>query len=1256
MLGSFFVKILTDLLSYVGPLALDPIVAYVTDIAYGTTKEDPLPGFVSTSDMFKNGFFLIGVIFVATILQTACYQTFEYWAIVEGIHVRSAIQTTVYEKSLRLSTYATSGGLMTMGQITNHMSTDAMNLFSMFMWINTLLTTPIQVILTLFLLYLQMGTAAILGACVFIFVIPVQIFVGSAMSNLEKQTLEYSDQRLKDSNEVLQGIKLLKLYGWEDLFCKAIEKVRNLELWTMFKINSLYGFTGFLTEATPLMVTLISFGTYTLIENKDLTPDVAFSSLALFNLLGAPLFLFPITLFLFVNGYISTSRLQIFLAAPDVEGCTRGKKWVPERDDVAHVERADNEEHADDETYANAMLLASNKQRSYGAIEDSAESEPSLNSLSSPLAEHLAIKITGGNFTWDSGSTLPVLSDINMEIPAGKLTMIVGSVGSGKSSLVSAILGEMTTLDGSVRFSSSRNSIAYAGQKAWLVNASLKDNILFGQTLNNRRYKKVLDACALKQDIDILPGGDRTEIGEKGINLSGGQKQRVSVARAVYSAKDIVILDDPLSALDVHVGAHVFQQALVGMLLKKKVTVILVTHQLQFLQQADQILVMKNGKIAHEGTFDDIQETEPELYSGFKQALAAVTESDTDTEREAEMETKRERMALQRQISKQKIEEEGRLKRQESLDDDQSRLIQEEEMERGSVKLSVYLYYLKSLGWPCVPLIVFYLICPAFTVATNFWLSAWSEAGLHNVSDPKPLSYYIGGYAGLSVAGILTTFLSVMFLVVGIFYASRTLHLSMLRNVIKAPMRFFDTTPLGRILNRFSADTQTIDMKLIMTIDGLVFFILGCIAALVVNVIVSPWFLLVIAPVSVLYYFLQKLFITCSRELQRLDSVTKSPIFSFFSETLGGLPTIRAYGDQQRFYDNIMDRVTTNNTAYLYLQTMNRWLGIRLDSLGALIVLLSALTTVITSVLGEISPSDVGLAISYALSVSVFLNLVVRFLADTEMQMNAVERVKYYTSLPTEPSQGIEPPPYWPQKGEIQAQNISVRYAQELDPVIKNVNINIPAGQKVGICGRTGSGKSSLTLALFRIIDTYEGHILIDGENISQVPLTTLRRRLAIIPQDPVLFNGTVRYNLDPDQEKTDQELWDSIEIAQLKDVVTQLEGALDASVSEGGENFSVGQRQLFCLARAFLRKSRILIMDEATASIDQRTDQILQKVVATAFGDRTVLTIAHRVATILDSDSIIVLSDGTIVEHDTPENLLADENSLFSSLVRSDE
>ncbi|XP_072026143.1 ATP-binding cassette sub-family C member 9-like [Amphiura filiformis] len=871
--------------------------------------------------------------------------------------------------------------------------------------------------------------------------------------------------------------------------------------------------------------------------------------------------------------------------------------------------------------------------------------------LRKPLPDHIAIKIKDGQFTWDKDTSIPVLSDISVEIPAGKLTMIVGSVGSGKSSMVSAMLGEMTTLSGSVQFNESRNTVAYAGQKAWLVNDSLKNNILFGQPNNNRRYKKVLESCALKQDIDILPGGDKTEIGEKGINLSGGQKQRVSVARAVYSARDIIILDDPLSALDVHVGAHLFQHGIMGMLLRKKITVILVTHQLQFLSQADLILVMKDGKIAHRGTFEDIEEEQPDVYSGFKKAMQMVTESETETEAEAEH-VRQERMLLKRQVSKQLMEEQGRQLHEETREE--GRLIQAEEMERGSVSYTVYWYYMKALGFPCIPMIVFYFLHPAFTVSTNFWLSNWSEAGLTN--STKSLGYYIAGYAGLSFAGVTSVFLALMSLVSGIYFASKHLHLSMLRNVIRSPMRFFDTTPLGRILNRFSADTQIIDMKLIMTIDGIFYFSLSCIAAALVNVIVSPWFLLVILPVGVLYFILQKLFITTSRELQRLDSVTKSPVFAYFSETLGGLTTIRAYGDQKRFYESIMNRVTVNNTAFLYVQTMNRWLGVRLDFVGASVVLLSGLTTVLTSTFGSLPPSDVGLAISYALQVSIFLNLLVRFMADTEMQMNAVERVKYYTMLTTEPYEGTEPPDQWPHKGEIQAQNISVRYAQELDPVIKNVDITIPPGQKVGICGRTGSGKSSLTLALFRIINTYKGRILIDGEDITQVPLTTLRRRLAIIPQDPVLFNGTVRFNLDPDGIRTDQELWDSIEIAQLKGVVTELEGGLDAVVSEGGENFSVGQRQLFCLARAFLRKSRILIMDEATASIDQQTDKILQKVVAEAFVDRTVLTIAHRVATILESDSIIVLRNGEIVEHDSPDNLLADENSLFSSLVRSDE
>ncbi|XP_071806257.1 ATP-binding cassette sub-family C member 9-like [Asterias amurensis] len=1204
-----------------------------------------------------NGFVLVVVSFFAGMFNFIAAHTSLYYSSYYGMCLRSTIQSMVYEKSLSLSTFATTGGDMTVGQITNHMSTDPMNLLYMFQYFHFLWTVPFLIALDLYLLYLQLGTAALLGSVVYILVIPVQLWVANFMAKHQKSALHLADERLKHSNEILQGIKLLKSYGWEQLYVQVVEKIRLQELNHILRMNVGYGFIGFIVSAAPLTVTLLTFGTYPALSGEDLTPDKSFSAMALFNLMTGPLFMLPMITTHLVNGIISTARLQRFFMAQEVEMQSAGNDWR-ERDykntdhgmDNDYVGRHNkngyDDNHIDEVNETSSILpkvVVSKRSIKYGVTHTTKLSH---------VPRSVAIKITDGNFTWDKNSKRPILSNINVDIPAGELTIIVGAVGSGKSSLVSAMQGEMTTLSGSVQFSRTKGSIAYAAQKAWLINATLQDNVLFGESLDTKQYKKTIDVCAMKPDIDILPGGDQTEIGEKGINLSGGQKQRISVARTVYSGRDIVILDDPLSALDVHVGSHVFQKAIVGSLLRNKQTVVLVTHQLQYLHHAQKIIVMKEGRITHQGTLQDIVDETPDLYNEYQQAVKTATESETELEETLRGLSEDERETVfRKQISRE-------LSRESVSIPKGATLIEQEEVEKGSVSVNVYLFYFHAMTWfMSISSIFGYIAHGAFTAGTNFWLSSWSEAGISaDNSTKEPLSYYIAGYAGLSLAGVMSILVGCVSIAVGAYIASKKLHITMLQNVTRCSMRFFDTTPLGRILSRLSSDTNIMDMKLFQSMDTTIFFTVGYFSGVVVNCIVLPIFILFAVPMLVCGVVLAKFYVTSSRSLQRLDSVTKSPIFAHFSETLSGLPTIRAYRDQGRFYHALMKKLNVNNMTFLYLQSTHRWNGLRLEMIGTIGMLVAGIGTIVSSINGSIEPSKVGLAITYIISIGTFMNFAIRYAAETEMLMNAIERIKEYIGVPNETYAGTEPSVDWPKHGAITMQGISVRYAAELEPVLKNISLKFRSGEKVGICGRTGSGKSSLTLALFRIIDTYKGRILIDDVDINQVPLSTLRQRIAIIPQDPILFNGTIRYNLDPENRRSESDLWNSLEISQLKETVKRMPEGLDSEVSEGGENFSVGQRQLFCLARAFLRRSRILIMDEATASIDIETDKILQEVVATVFADCTVLTIAHRVATILDSDTILTLSDGKVVEYDTPENLLENPNSIFASLVNSNQ
>lgn len=850
--------------------------------------------------------------------------------------------------------------------------------------------------------------------------------------------------------------------------------------------------------------------------------------------------------------------------------------------------------------------------------------------------------------------------------------MIVGQVGCGKSSLLLAILGEMQNLEGKVHWSrvnetdssfeaSRRNrySVAYAAQKPWLLNATVEENITFGSPFNKQRYKTVTDACSLQPDIDLLPFGDQTEIGERGINLSGGQRQRICVARALYQNTNIVFLDDPFSALDIHLSDHLMQEGILKFLKDDKRTLVLVTHKLQYLPHADWIIAMKDGTVLREGTLKDIQTNDVELYEHWK---TLMNRQDQELEKDMEadqtaLERKTLRRAMYPRESKAQLEDEDEEEEEEEEEDDDMSTVMRF---RTKMPWRTCWRYLTSGGFFLLFLMIFSkLLKHSFMVAIDYWLAKWTSMNesqnLCYMEEPARTTCYVAVFSILSGMGILLCLVTSLTVEWMGLTAAKNLHHNLLNKIIIGPIRFFDTTPLGLILNRFSADTNIIDQHIPPTLESLSRSTLLCLSAIGMISYATPLFLVALVPLGIAFYFIQKYFRVASKDLQELDDSTQLPLLCHFSETAEGLTTIRAFRHEARFKQRMLELTDTNNIAYLFLSAANRWLEVRTDYLGAFIVL----TAAGASIFEAPSSGLVGLGLLYALTITNYLNWVVRNLADLEVQMGAVKKVNSFLTMETENYEGTmdvsQIPKDWPKEGEIKIENLCVRYENNLKPVLKHVKAYIKPGQKVGICGRTGSGKSSLSLAFFRMVDIFDGKIIIDGVDISKLPLHTLRSRLSIILQDPVLFSGSIRFNLDPECKCTDDTLWEALEIAQLKNMVKALPGGLDAIVTEGGENFSVGQRQLFCLARAFVRKSSILIMDEATASIDMATENILQKVVMTAFADRTVVIIAHRVHTILTADVVIVMKRGIILEYDTPENLLAQEDGIFASFVRAD-
>uniref|UniRef100_A0A671WZY1 ATP-binding cassette, sub-family C (CFTR/MRP), member 8 n=1 Tax=Sparus aurata TaxID=8175 RepID=A0A671WZY1_SPAAU len=1233
-------RFMADLLGFAGPLCISGIVHHISKDNRTIQQPMSLLGiyFISSKEFLENAYVLAVLLFLALLLQRTFLQASYYVAIETGINLRGAIQTKIYNKIMRLCTSNMSMGELTVAQICNLVAIDTNQLMWFFFLLPNLWAMPVQIIVGVILLYYLLGISALIGATVIAVLAPVQYFVATKLSQTQKSTLEYSSERLKKTNELLRGIKLLKLYAWEHIFCDSVEETRGKEL-TSLQAFALYtSISIFMNAAIPIAAVLTTFVVHVHIsEDADLSPAVAFASLSLFHILVTPLFLLSSVVRSTVKALVSVQKLSEFFSSDEIG----------------------------DEQEPRAMLTSgssNHNQNRYQAVVSSG--------------------INSGYFTWTDGP--PTLSNVDIRIPFGKLTMIVGQVGCGKSSLLLAALGEMQRVSGTVTWNRrvtsflslqgenstvlKRGAVAYASQKPWLLNATVVENITFEMPMIKSRYKAVIEACSLQPDIDILPQGDQTEIGERGIILSGGQKQRISVARSLYQQTNLVFLDDPFSALDIHLSDHLMQDGILKLLREEKRTVVLVTHKLQYLPHADWIIAMKDGTIQTEGTLKDIQNCEPELFEQWK---ILMHRQDQDFEKAASM-TDLERKNLRRAMYSREAVRTEEDEEEESLESDDDDNMSQVMRQRATIPWRSCGTYLSSAGVLLLSLLLLsQLLKHSLMVAIDYWLAHWTSqvieakinATARNCTVAQACgfshSWYLSIFSVLCCLGIILCLATSVAVEWTGLKVAKELHQQLLHKIVLAPMRLFETTPLGSILNRFSTDTNTIDQHVPTTLECLSRSTLLCVSALGVISYVTPVFLIALLPLAVTCYFIQKYFRMASRDLQQLEDSTQLPLLSHFSETVEGLTTIRALRYEPRFRQRLLQYTDANNIASLFLTAANRWLEVRMEYIGACVVLVAAVASITNCLYNHLSTGLVGLGLTYALMVSNYMNWMVRNLADMEVQLGSVKRINGLLKTEPENYEGLltvtQVPDGWPRQGEIKIQNLSVRYDTTLKPVLKNVNAHINPGQKVGICGRTGSGKSSFSLAFFRMVDMFEGRIVIDDIDIAKLPLQTLRSRLSIILQDPILFSGTIRFNLDPEMKATDEMLWEALDIAQLKPVVKSLPGGLDAAVTEGGENFSQGQRQLFCLARAFVRKSSILIMDEATASIDMATESILQKVVMTAFADRTVVTIAHRVHTILNADLVIVMKRGIILEYDRPEALLEKEDSVFTSFVRAD-
>ncbi|KAL7089481.1 hypothetical protein ACP275_13G188700 [Erythranthe tilingii] len=1129
-------------------------------------------------------------IFLGVVFGVLCEAQYFQNVMRVGYRLRSTLVAAVFRKSLRLT--HESRKKFASGKVTNLMTTDAEALQQVCQSLHALWSAPFRIIIALVLLYQQLGVASLLGALLLVLLFPIQTFTISKMQKLTKEGLLCTDKRIGLMNEILAAMDTVKCYAWEDSFQTKVQGVRNEELSWYRKAQLLGALNTFMLNSIPVVVIVISFGVFTLLGG-DLTPAKAFTSLSLFAVLRFPLFMLPNIITQIVNANVSLKRLEELLSAEE-------------------------------------RILLPNP-----------PIEPGLP----------AITIRNGYFSWEAQSERPTLSNINLDIPIGSLVAVVGSTGEGKTSLVSAMLGELPAVaDATVVI---RGDVAYVPQVSWIFNATVRDNILFGSPFEPAKYEKSIDVTSLQHDLDQLQGGDLTEIGERGVNISGGQKQRVSLARAVYSNSDVYIFDDPLSALDAHVGRQVFEKCIKGELRGK--TRVLVTNQLHFLSQVDRILLVHEGTVKEEGTFEELSN------NGilFQKLMENAGKMEEYVEENEEVDINNDRTSktivngLDKEVSKD-------ANQKQSKKPGKSMLIKQEERETGVVSWNVLMRYKNALGGTWVVMILFmcYITTEVLRVSSSTWLSYWTDQS--SSSDIHGPIFYNSVYSLLSFGQVMVTLTNSFWMITSSLYAARRLHIAMLNSILKAPMVFFHTNPLGRIINRFAKDLGDIDRNLAPFGNMFLGQVSQLISTFVLIGIVSTMSLWAIMPLLVLFYVSYLYYQSTAREVKRLDSISRSPVYAQFGEALNGLSTIRAY----RAYDrmSVINGKSMDNNIRFTLVNMsgNRWLGIRLETVGGLMIWFTATFAVVQNGRAENQQafaSTMGLLLSYALNITSLLTAVLRLASLAENSFNAVERVGTYIDLPCEGPGVIEnnrPLPGWPSAGSIRFEDVVLRYRPELPPVLHGISFTISPSDKVGIVGRTGAGKSSMLNALFRIVELERGRVLIDDCDISKFGLTDLRKILGIIPQSPVLFSGSVRFNLDPFNEHNDADLWEALERAHLKDVIRRNSLGLDAEVSEAGENFSVGQRQLLSLSRALLRRSKILVLDEATAAVDVRTDALIQKTIREEFRSCTMLIIAHRLNTIIDCDKVLLLDAGQVVEFDSPETLLHREESAFSKMVQS--
>ncbi|RXW15854.1 hypothetical protein EST38_g10001 [Candolleomyces aberdarensis] len=1136
-----------------------------------------------------------------------------------GVSVRTGIIGTIFRKCLRIS--GKGRAAHSVGQITTMISTDATRLDRFVGFAHILWTAPIQLAIGIGLLIGNLGYSALVGLGVLLLGFPIQIMIVKIMFKQRSKGVVFTDRRVRLTTEVLQGIRLIKYFAWEGFYMDQISGLRQKEIRTL-KImaiarSSLISMMTFI----PILASVLSFITYAL-TGHDLNVAVVFTCLQLFNIIRMPLVFFPFVLSALSDAIVALRRIGSFLTAEDLPKPYDIKdelKGVAVDAEGDFVWETVGDPNASDEKGKFGHGGAAKKGSKKGGKKEK-DVLPRHNSGSQEKVPEQDEK--AGTEETSSQEEKPFeLKNMKMTIPKGAFIGIVGRVGSGKSSLLQALIGEMRKTRGHVVFG---GTVAYAPQTPWIRNASLRQNVLFGLEDSEERFRDVA---------------------------------RVSLARAAYSKSEIVLLDDPLSAVDAYVGKAILENCLLNGPLSDR-TRILVTHSLHVLDKLDYIYVMDNGEVIEEGTYDDLMANS----AVFSKLIEEYGNADSDDEEEGQDILDKEAAVKPRKS--RKLSKDGKeldLSDEESNEDgpkkprDEAALMQAEERNTGAVTWSIYKSYLKFAGglyWgPWILMLL--VLTQAATVGNTLFLGFWTSGTIAGFRQGD----YMGLYAGLGAAqAIFTWGLSFSF-AFACLTASLNLFVSALNGVLRSPISFFDTTPMGRILSRFSKDQDTLDTEMSMIMfqfSNTLFSVFGT-AGLVFYTF--PYLGILFVPLIILYQLVSVYYRRTSVEVKRWDSVLRSTLYAAYSESLTGLSTIRAYREQSRSIRDTENGLDMQNRAYYLTISLQRWLAVRLDFFANLLILGIALFA--AGFRHSVDPARIGVVLTYALGITQFFSDMVSQFAQNEQNMNAVERILHYSDLPSEGDLHTpnDPAPSWPEKGAIRFEDVKMAYREGLPLVLKGISFDIRPGEKIGIVGRTGAGKSSLLQALFRMVEVSGGKIEIDGVNAREIGLETLRSRLALVPQDSVLFLGTLRENLDPQRLRTDAELISVLQRAWLlpreghSDPAAEAKFSLDASVGDEGSNFSAGEKQLLALCRALVKNSRVIVLDEATSSVDVETDAKLQRTIQTEFTTSTLLCIAHRLNTIAYYDRVMVMDGGRVAEFDTVLNLFDNEDSIFRSL-----